>query len=402
MRTDRTIQNRLFDIAWILFTATQLITLTAWYAMNDSAWKILVYKIILGVTCSLFFAVIIINLVHKAYPLKTFIFYVLFAAVSVVSWYSCGTTLLLVTALLFMAAYELSSRRIITLSALVTGVILAVTVLLSEIGLAENHLFDVAVGRPRYGLGFSWVSNGPTLLFFFTLQYLFLRKSKTKIWEYAILEAVNVYVFLRTDTNLPFVLISLIILFFAIQGAFKNHWRALRHLKVLYYLIPLLICAGTIFLYYMPDLHLPALDTIWNKLNGVLHYRLYYGRMGIHNYGLRLFGQQIEWVGYSITADTAAGTYNYVDCSYIRILLNNGIVYLLAALEVYTRMIVRAVRKTDFWLVFIAIFVLLHSFTEPRLMELTFNVIPVLAFTRLGEEPVIYSRESLRSVFEGV
>lgn len=401
MSTDRTIQNRLFDIAWVIFVATQLITLTAWYALNDSPLKVIAYKGSLGVSCALFAAVIIINLIKRVYPLKTFICYVLFAIISAVSWYFCRNTLLLASALLFMAAYELSARRVITLSAMITGTILAVTVILSELGIAENFLFDEAADRPRWGLGFSWATNAPTLLFFFILQYIFLRKAKMKIWEYVILEAVNVYMFIRTDTNLPFLLMTMLLIFFAVQGTFRNHWRALRHLKVLYYLAPFLICAFTVGLYLIVDLNSDTLTAIWNKINAALNNRLIYGRIGIMDYGFTLFGQQIEWIGNTIASDAPPGAYNYVDCSYIRILLDNGIVYLAAAIAVYTRMIVRAVKKSDFWMVFIALLVLIHSFTEPRLMELTFNVIPVLAFLKLGEEPVMYTGKSLGSVFTG-
>lgn len=401
MSADRTIQNRLFDIAWIIFISTQLITLTAWYALNDSALKVPAYKVSFGLTCALFAAVIIINLIKKVYPLKTFICYAAFAAVSAVCWYFCKNTLLIAAALLFMAAYEISARRVMTISAVITGAILAVTVVFSEIGLAENFLFNETVDRPRFGLGFSWATNAPTLLFFFILQYIFLRKAKMKIWEYVIFEAVNVYMFLRTDTNLPFIMMTLILIFFAVQGVFKNHWRVLKHLKVLYYLAPLLICGATVFLYLVIDLDSHTWVSVWNKINDALNNRLIYGRMGFLNYGIKLFGQQIEWVGNTITADSTAGTYNYVDCSYMRILLDNGIAYMLAVVALYTRMIVRAVKKSDLWLVFIAIFVLIHSFTEPRLMELTFNCIPVLAFLKLGEEPVMYTKESLGSVFKG-
>ena len=350
-------------------------------------------------SCVLFAAVIIINLIKRVYPLKTFICYLLFAIVSAVSWYFCRNTLLLAAALLFMAAYELSARRVITLSALVTGAVLAVTVILSELGIAENFLFNEAGARPRWGLGFSWATNGPTVLFFFVLQYIFLRKSKMKIWEYVILEAVNVYMFIRTDTNLPFLLMTVLLVFFAVEGAFRNHWRALKHLKVLYWLAPLLICVFTIVLYFIVDLNSQTLTAIWNKINSALNNRLIYGRIGIMDYGITMFGQQIEWIGNTIASDGAEGVYNYVDCSYIRILLDNGIVYLAAAIALYTRLMVRAVKKADFWLVFIALLTLAHSFTEPRLMELTFNVIPVLAFLKLGEEPLTYDKRSIGAVF---
>ena len=393
----RTIQNRLFDIAWIVFCISQLVTLTAWYALDGSSFKVTAYKGAFAVTCVLCAAVIIINLVRKVYPLKTFICYILFAAVSVVSWYFCRNTLMLVMALLFMAAYEISARRVITISMAITGAVIFVTCIMAELGLTENYVFNLASHRPRYGIGFSWATNGPTLLFFFMIQYIFLRKAKMKIWEYLVIEAVNVYMYIRTDTNLPFILMTAILIFFAVQGLFRNHWRALRHLKWLYYLAPLIICVLSICLYIVIDLRSKAWVYTWFDINNLLNNRLLYGRMGYMDNGITLFGQQIDWVGETITGMT--GSYNYVDCSYLRILLDQGLIYTIFSVGVYTRLIVRAVKKTDYWLVFIALAVLFHSFTEPRLMDLTFNVIPMLAFLGIGEEPVLYEKGMLKKIF---
>ena len=397
MKKSGTLRNRLFDIGWVIFLLTQLMTLTAWYALDDSSFKVTAYKVVTLLTCAIFAAVIVINIIKRAYPVKTFICYVLFGLVCLASWYFNGSTLLIVTFLILMAAYELDGRRVILMSCVITGVFLFFTAAFSEIGITENYLFDVEFERPRYGLGFSWATIGPTLLFFFSLQYIYLRKEYFRIWEAVIIEAVNVYMYLRTDTNLPFLLLSAFLVFFVVQGLFKNHWRALRHLKWLYYVLPVLICGLTVALYILINYRSEGWINLWYEINDVLNNRLIYGRKAVMDYGWTLFGQQIEWVGSTITGQT--GVYNYVDCSYIRILLDQGIVFLIAVLAVYTRMMVRAVKAGDFWLVFIVIIVLIHSFTEPRLMDLTFNVIPLLAFLGLKGGAVRYSRNSLRAVF---
>ena len=399
MKSDRTIQNRLFDLGWIIFLVMQLITLTAWYALNESQIKVYVYKGVTLLSCALFAAVIIINLIKKVYPLKTFICYAVFGVICALSWYFNRNTLIILTFLVFMAVYEISGRRIIAIAAFISGVMLLVTVTMAELGLTTNYLFDAEAGRPRYGLGFSWATNAPTILTFFILQYIYLRKDRMRVWEYVILEAANVYMYLRTDTNLPFYLMSAVLVLFFIEGLFKNHWRALKHLKWLYYLMPVIVCAVTMVLYFlwMDD------NELWNKfwlsLNRLINNRMAYGRQAIARFGLTIFGQPIEWVGGTITGQ--AGEYNYVDCSYIQMLLERGIAFLAAAICVYTRMIVRAVKSRDFWLVFIAIIILVHSFTEPRMMDLSFNVIPVLAFARLGEEKLEYTGSSLKKIFTG-
>ena len=391
---DRTIQNRLFDIAWIIFLITQMITLTAEYAISDSGFKVIAYKGAVAICCALCVAVIIINLIRKEYKLKTFICYAVFGVVCLLSWYFSRDNLLLQSFLLFGAAYEISGRRIISISAFITGASLFITVISSRLGLSIDYIFD-AETRARHGLGYSWATNAPTLLLFFALQYIFLRKNRMRVWEYIILELANVYLFIETDTNQPFLIMTVFLICFFIEGLFRNNWRVIGRLNILWYILPIAICLITIAIYAAFD---PQIG-FWDKLNVALNHRLGLGRNGIDSFGITAFGQQIVWNGNSISG--AAGDYNYVDCSYMQILLNYGVLFLAASAAVYTRLVYRAARFKDYWLVMIAVVVLLHSFTEPRMMNLTLNIIPVLAFARLGEERVEYRRGFLKMIMAG-
>lgn len=370
------VHNRLYDIAWVIFLIAQFVTLTAWYALNDSPLKVTFYKAASLVSCALFAAVIVIGLVRKIYNARIIVVFVILAVIFALSWHFSRNNMLIWSFLVIVAAHQMDSQRLIRISSVITAAGLVITILISQIIRDADYIFPEG-GRDRHGLGFNWTSVAPTLLFFLGLQYIFLRKEKLKFWELLILEAANVYLFIMTDTNMPFLLMSAYILFFMIQSFFKRHFRLLGRLKVLYWLLPALICIATVALYLIFDKD----NTVLERLNVLLNYRLGFGSEGLEHFGITPFGREIFWIGNSIAQE--AGAYNYVDCSYIQILLNYGVVFLAAVTGLYTWIMVRADRNKDFWLVFICIAVLLHSFSEPRLFDMTFNCIPVLAFAGL-------------------
>lgn len=84
-----------------------------------------------------------------------------------------------------------------------------------------------------------------------------------------------------------------------------------------------------------------------------------------------LLGTKIEWIGFSHNA--TAGAYNYVDCSYMQILLENGLIPLVIIIAVYTYIMYMAVKEKDFYLQTAVLLITAFSITEPRLLNLAYN-----------------------------
>jgi len=384
------IPARLFDVSWIIFLAAQLAAMTGWYALNDSPAKVIAYKAAMGISCLLAAAVIIIGLIRKTYRIRPIVFLVIFGIITALSWYFSRDTLLLWMFLMIAAAYGQDGERIVRIAVITVSAMLVFTIALSLTGVTEDFIF-VDGGRMRHSLGYNWATNAPTLLFFLGLAYIFIRKERMKFWEFIILEAANVFLFIMTDTNIPFLLMSLYLILFFVETLFKNHWRILRHLNSLYVFVPVIICALSVLIcvLFNPD------SESWQRLNSALNHRLGYVWEGIRRFGITPFGRQIAWIGNAVGgAEGAEGAYNYVDCSYMQILLNYGVVFLAAVTALYTALVRNALKVRDHWLISITAFVMIHSFTEPRLYNMAFNVIPVLAFAMLRESEV----ETLKSL----
>ena len=368
----------MFDLLWVIFVAYNIFENSAWVALSEGWTFTTIGKYVKYAIAVLCLAVIVYNLVKKRYTKQAIIAYLLLGAVFAATAYFAYDHTYVWIFLIFAAAYRQDAKRVIRITIMTIAVMLFVIIGASQTGLAVDYIFNPNT-RARHGLGFAWTTNAPIIYLFFIFGYLFLRRERMKFYEYLILEAVAVYFYVMTNTQLTFFMSTAILIFLFVEGLLKNRWKFWKRLNWLWILLPVIICLLTLVIYlaYNPD------AAIWSKLNSLLHDRLTLGNSGIHNYGITAFGQSIYWNGYFI--NHMSGDYNYVDCSYLQYLLEFGIAFLLAVLAIYTNAMYNAVKKQDYYLVWILAAILLFSFTEPHLMHLSFNAFPLIAFLSLKD-----------------
>ncbi len=280
--------------------------------------------------------------------------------------------------LVYIATMGCNGKYVISASILSQSIILVCSIVAALTGMVTNYDFS-SVDRKRYGMGFAWCTTSPILLYFIMLGYIYVRGKKFKWYEALVLEVINYLIYTQTTTRMTFFVATIFLLFFAIQSLWENPWRILSGLRGLWVAMPF-ICAAIAFVVTMM---FDANSSGWVRVDDFLSGRLHLGFNAIERYGLTLFGQPIEWVG-SSTLNTSTFGYNYVDCSYLQIALNYGVLALLAILTIYSIAIYRAGKADDYWLVFVLIFVLIHSLTEPRLYNFAFNTLSFAAFAKLG------------------
>ena len=361
----------LFFSAWILFLLSLLIGATTlqgikYLVVLAKGLRYLAYLICCAEICR-----------TKIKKNKTFILIFIFLIFIISCISSTNKTLLLYLLVLF-ASINIDKRKIMRLTTRIQGFFLAIVVLLSRIGIMEDHLFGRNSDRIRHGLGFSWTTTGPILYFYFMLGYIYLRKEKFGVGEAILLEIINILFYQLTDTRMAFMLSTLFLIFFSVQNLNRRRWRKLSKLKGFYLLIPTALCilAFVSAIYFNQNQHTFA------AVNKLLSNRLMLGHQAIKQYGFTLFGQPIKWMGYSIKHPMLADSqYNYVDSSYLQLALNYGMLLIAVVVAMYTYGIYKAIRQQDYYLVFIYLFVLVFALTEPRLMNFAFNPFPLMIFS---------------------
>lgn len=385
-KTSLKLNEILFFSAWILFTMTLILSCTV-FSVNNNILE-LVFKL-LRYLAYVICCVKIINTRVKKNMIIPLVF-IFFAFM--LSYIKSKSMVMPLYSLILLASIEIKGIKIIKVTAWLQGVLLVMTVTLSQAGLIQDYVFKFS-NRIRHGLGFSWTTTGTILYFYFMFSIIYIKKSKLKIIHSIIFELINLWFYIMTDSKMAFALCSCFILFFTIQNINKRKWNILSKFNFIYIIFPFLMFVFTLIVYKFYDNSSP----IWNKLDNILSGRLLLGSNAIKKYGFSLLGNNIEWVGYSILRPTPAKAigYNYVDSSYLQLALNYGLIFIFTVLAIYSYSIYKAVKLKDYYLVMIYMFVLVFALTEPRLMNFAYNPFPLLAFCNISPEAVLHEKRTV-------
>lgn len=363
----------IFIIGFSVFLISTILSATMWvYLLGDG------FEFVLKIARYIAYAICSFKIFASKFNFSNILTIVLISISFILSGFFSHSMLILTYIFIFCSAYGIKKEQIIKYSLIIQGILSSIIIISSKIGLSIDYIFGVGE-RNRHGLGFVWTTTAPILYFFMILEYVYLRKNKIKTLEIFIIEIINYLLFLLTDARMSFFLSTLSIIYF--WGLTNIRWMEMliKRMSKLFVFFPFLISS---FAYYIHSYY-SASSEKWVKLNDLLSGRLQLGKVAITRYGITVFGQEINWIGYSYNAK--GGVYNYVDSSYLQILLQYGIVFLIMCVLLYSYILYKADYEKDYYLCGGIIIILVFSITEPRLMNLMYNPFPLLAMSYLAE-----------------
>lgn len=361
----------LYGIALAIILITSLIPQTAIYTRNENALLGIITNSIQAFGYLLCLVKIVLS--RKEYSINEIVFFCVLFAVFFISGFNIQHKFFFLTAILLISTVRADSVSISKISLCIQSVILFVVVFLSQIGLFEDKIFNPET-RSRHILGFNWITVAPILFFFICLLYIYIRSEKFKWYEAIVLELINYYFYHMTNTRMTFLLCSVVIIFFTVQSLWKGFFGYLKKLNWVYFIIPIVLVIVSIVAayFYNPD------NSIFLKANSILSGRLQLGHDALHYYKFPLFGQAIIWNGFGLLNDGIVDNYNYVDCSYLQIGMWYGAFVLILLIAIYMYGIYKSIKANNYWAVFVFLFVLVHSMTEPHLINVAVNAIVLL------------------------
>lgn len=371
-----TVNEILFFTAWILFSSTLILMVAIFYVDNEY----------LELLCKLVrygaYLICVIKIIRTRYTPRGILFLIILSAAFALSGAGTGNLTYPLYAFIVLASVGIDNDKTVRLTAWIQGLYLGGIVLLSQMGLILDYVFDPDT-RSRHGLGFSWTTTPPILFFYFTLCVLYNHRKKISLRMLCVLELINIWLLHMTDSKMAFLMCTFCIVFAGLERLNPRSWKWLSKLNGLYIAFPFLMLAVTMLAVKIYNRNVPA----WASLNELLSGRLTLSQDAFRNYGFKLLGQPISWVGYDYKAlfVKAAGPYNYVDSSYLQLAFNNGLIFLFAVLVLYSYGIYKAIKRSNYPLVMIYVAVLLFALTEPRLMNFAFNPFPLLALGEIAQ-----------------
>ncbi len=281
--------------------------------------------------------------------------------------------------MIILAAHQVKSDYIVKTAVIIQSVITFTTLILTNLGFIADKV--AANGeRTRHFAGFGYVTTSPMLVLFIFLGVMYLRKGKPKIYDIVIAAIVNQILYKVTETRSAYYVMALAIIVFTIYGLFRKNGKIKKSLAYMMVAAPTVLCAGILALYKAYD---PAKES-FAKLNTWMSGRLTLGKNAMDTYGIHLFGSDMEMKGYDIS-NLGISNYNFIDTDYLQILILHGAVILFLVLALYTAIIYMSAKMGEYHIPWIILMILGVALTEPRLMNLSFNVFIILGVSLYWE-----------------
>lgn len=262
-------------------------------------------------------------------------------------------------------------------------IIIITTILSSLIGIIPNEQVFNA-GRIRYNLGFIYCSYSANMLFFATACWIasLKRNRKIKLKEVIFLITLNYLVFWYTDTKASFwgTLFLVILSYCMPSKPFKRYFTKIKTV-IISGIVPIFALASIII-----SLFYDASNPLHVFFNTISSGRIYMGYYGLKTYGIKLFGSNIKW------ATDHTTTYFYVDSSYINILLTMGLIALVLICIGFVRLGYYSVQLNDRNMSLVLLFVAIHCFTDPQLIDLRYNLFIIICINSFNNLDIISSK----------
>lgn len=313
-------QEHLFLTAYTLWLIDALFSITMW---NDIAFLHSMGNYMQKLA---YLLLIIQFLSKKTYTKRDAAGLFMIVGTGVIAYHSVYNDTFMTAMIFIYFAAEVDFKKILKQTVLVQGIFMLVTVLAAAFGIIENTLWDVGNGRLRYALGYRYCSYSAHILLFITLAWVGMR-GKLTIAANAILLGANTALYVLTDSKTDYFLCLLAL---AGYGAIylMDRWNKKTVFRFLDFAAKYGCGIVTVFSVLLHALY-NADSPVWIRLNGWLNYRLQLGHDAIYQYGFSLFGKAVRWYGMGSLKKDSTLIYNYVDCAYLKLLIEAGIILVL-------------------------------------------------------------------------
>ncbi len=247
------------------------------------------------------------------------------------------------------------------------------TIAAALVGAVENVSVPRS-GGTVYSYGFYYSTEFSAHVLAISIAWLYVHRKRLTAKIYIPVVLWSAAVFLLTNGRLSFYLTMLLVLAVAVVDRRAKYRGACYSYPKLLKLSFLIMAAASIVLMatYQGGGFL-------GTLNDFLTNRLYYAHKGYIDYGVTLFGQQVQMTGWGGGRTVWAENYFYIDNSYANILLRFGFVTLLITLVVCSLPYARLRGNCGVVAVLVTA-VAAASFVNEHLMGLSYNFLALMAF----------------------
>lgn len=312
-----------------------------------------------------------------------FVFWLIFALAA----YKTGYVFLIEIAFLVLGAKDINFDSIAKMYLLISSFIFLTAFLGSLFGVIPNYVFYKGT-EAKNSFGIIYSTDFAAHILFNIIVYTFLRGKKVGYFECLLIGLLGIAVYKYSRARMNFgaiIIVAVLIAFFRCLDQYikKGSWQEkLQKIMEVLMALSFIICSSASILltkFYNPQ------NVFLKKLNTWLSARLSLGKSGLEKYGITLFGSPFELIGTNYVAKEG---YNFIDSSYVLIMLRYGLLVLTLLIIAFTLLAFKAVRLKNRGLL-IALFVIaVQCMIEHHFLEMNYNIFLLLPFSFIskGEE----------------
>lgn len=337
----------------------------------------------------------------KADDVKEVIKHFLLWLILTLSAYKTGYVFFVEISLLILGAKNISFRRIAKLYFVISICILSITYVAALSGVIPNYVFYIG-NIPKNSFGMLYSTDFAAHIFFTALVFVYLRGKKLTYFESILILFSGIIVFYYTRARMNSgglfalgILSGILKLFDDLSN--KNN-KTIKLSNMLLNLMPLSFGAFSILSILLTYFYNKE-NVCLNKINIILSNRLTLGKNGISRYGFSLLGRTFDLVG---TDYIQKEGYNFIDSSYVLVMLRYGILTLCLFIVMFTFVSFKARKIKDNYLLIVLTLLAFQCCIEHHLLEMNYNIFLLIPFTTLERKNLNVAGEYKKNILSEI
>lgn len=351
------VEEKLFLISLFIFTFLSLLSVSFFYIDIIGT----LYNIIVALCLLL---LLFKELIHHKFAIKESFFFLISCVLFGIMYRASKISIAGYIPFIF-SARNVNFRSVLKTSAISSSLGLAFVIFSSFLNLIPNYII-----LNRQYLGFRYALFAPAIMFNITAIVAYLYKDKIK-WSMLFgLIVSNCLLFIATQSKLSFyisiflITISIFVKVFKIRSLPNNFLCFLSYSYMFFFLLSVISTIRYSF------------NNFWMyKINQMLEFRLSLANASYQDFGIKLFGSDVNWngSGLDVYGRSQASQYMYVDNFYMNILQLYGIIFTIILIVLLSVTLFRSYKRKDFMLSIILFIFAFHGLVDDLMFTSYYN-----------------------------
>ena len=366
-------------ISDLLFYIAYSFYLISCFLVTTTFNKIIVNDIV-KVLDILTILILFMKILLSRYKRSTFLILSILTLMTFISYIFNFYYILLFIILFIIASKDIELEKCTKIYFILISVLLTFTVICSKIGIIENLIYyrnNTQTYRQSFGI--IYPTNFAAYLVYLILAYVYIRKDKLKVIDYLIFILCMYISYHYCDARLDSITIILISIFCIFKNVIQKCLNNSKIVRLIFEYLFLICASLTIFF----TLNYNSTSKFYQSIDHAFSGRLSIGHNMINEYGISLFGQNIILNGWGGKTEYSYDyVYNYIDSSYIRILLLYGIIIFIFAVIGNIYIAKKAIKKNDIYLIIILSIISINSIVAQHYMDFSYNFLLIIYLSK--------------------